>query len=169
MTGRHRQRWAAQRNTGGSGGMSQWTFPGNELRQRREELGLSAEEVFRKTRIALEYIDALERGDAAALPAPCYVVGFLKTYCGLLGLNADRYVDSFRMGARGYRNVFVRQSQRSAQGRRLREAATWAVISAMVALGWATYMVVVRPNATGRVEADRVEMTVPPAPSRPAL
>jgi hypothetical protein len=74
------------------------TFPGSELRARREELGFSIYEAFRKTRVPANYIEALEQGDILNLPATCYAAGFLKTYCEFLGLNPEvpRVRASFR-------------------------------------------------------------------------
>ena len=47
--------------------MSEERFPGEALRERREDLGLSTAEVFRKTRIPMGYIDSLERGAQVSL------------------------------------------------------------------------------------------------------
>jgi cytoskeletal protein RodZ len=144
-------------------------FPGHELRERREELGLSVYEAFRKTRVPANYIEALERGDLPALPSSCYATGFLKTYCEFLGLEAERYVDNLRACLRPSVVRFLRRENRS----ELRlpawvnDAAAWAVITVLVLLAWVTYAVVVQPQAEPvhqRVEAGTLELP-PSVPS----
>jgi cytoskeletal protein RodZ len=57
----------------------------NSLRERREALGLSLDDVYRRTRINPELLTALEAGDYKVLP-DTYVRLFLKKYCQELGL-----------------------------------------------------------------------------------
>ena len=72
--------------------MKQTGFPGHELREQRQELGLSPSDVYRKTRIPMRYLSAMEEGDVSSLPPMCYAQGFVKTYCAFLGLDAERYL-----------------------------------------------------------------------------
>jgi len=153
--------------------MKQTSFPGEELRARREQLGLTIYEAFRKTHVPSAYIEVLERGDVQALPAPCYAVGFLKSYCEFLGLESERYVDSFRAC---FRPSVVRFIARKGYVYRppawLHDLATWAVVMALLVLGWVTYTVVLRPEAQipdKRVDASTVGIQPPPAeqPERP--
>jgi cytoskeletal protein RodZ len=62
---------------------------GQRLRQRRETLGLTLEDVERHTHLRLHYLRALEMGDPAALPSPVQGRGMLKNYSDFLGLDAD--------------------------------------------------------------------------------
>jgi cytoskeletal protein RodZ len=148
--------------------MRQTSFPGSELREQREKMGLSVYEAFRKTRVPGNYIEALERGQVHALPATCYGVGFLKTYCLFLGLNPDRYVDSFRACSRPSAVRFLRAKNGGATFRTpdwVHDAMTWAVVTAVLLLGWVTYSVVFQPsqdNADRRVEAGTVDLVAPP-------
>ena len=148
--------------------MRQTSFPGHELRERREELGISVYEAFRKTRVPAEYIEALERGDLHRLPVACYALGFLKTYCQFLGLGPERYLDCFRACSRPSMMRFLRRDENEEfhLPSWVQEAVTWAVITAVVVLGWLTYSMVVQPQvdtADKRVEAGTVEMMDPPA------
>ncbi len=61
---------------------------GEVLRQRREELGFSLEEVARALKIKPNYVQALEEGKPGDLPGPTYVVGFTRSYSDLLGLDS---------------------------------------------------------------------------------
>jgi cytoskeletal protein RodZ len=65
---------------------------GRWLRQQREVRQLSRDEVVRATRLAPAVIDGLESGDAARMPPSGYVYGYLRTYAGALGLDADDVV-----------------------------------------------------------------------------
>jgi len=148
--------------------MKQTSFPGNELREQREKLGLSLYEVFRRTRIPIGYLSALERGELHALPVACYVLGFVRTYCQFLGLKPEPYLDCFRACSRPGAAGFLRR-ERDGNGFRFptwaQESLTWAVVLAIMLLGWLTYSVVFQPQADTpdkRVQAGTVELMPPP-------
>lgn len=79
---------------------------GKDLRQAREQLGLTLEEAERATRIRPRYLQAIEDGDLDALPSAVQARGFLRNYADFLGLDSDeillRYAD--QIGARGSSN-----------------------------------------------------------------
>jgi cytoskeletal protein RodZ len=147
--------------------MRQTTFPGEELRLRREELGLSIEDVSQKVRIPEEFVDALERGDLIRLPAPCYVRGFLRSYCQFLALDPGRYQTCYELSL-GLGSRFSNRKKRSpkpAEGSWLSEWITWTAVCAVLLLAWITYMTVVDPRVEetdGRVQAGTVQIVVPP-------
>ncbi len=62
------------------------TFDGVVLTQLRELMGVPQSEVQERTKIAIEYIKALENNDFQKLPSLVYVRGFLKIYLQYLGL-----------------------------------------------------------------------------------
>ncbi len=68
---------------------------GEWLKERREELDLSLEQVEEETRIRVRYLQALEAEDFDALPDPVVGRGFLRNYAAYLELDpqevADRY------------------------------------------------------------------------------
>jgi cytoskeletal protein RodZ len=69
------------------------------LRQRREELGISLEQVAEDTRIRVRYLEALETEKFEALPDPVVGRGFLRNYATYLELDlpeaASRYAQFF--------------------------------------------------------------------------
>ncbi|GBD22398.1 hypothetical protein HRbin29_00028 [bacterium HR29] len=69
---------------------------GETLRAARERRGLSLSEASRLTRIAPRFLIALEEDDYAALPAPVYARGFLRSYAALLGLDPEPLVAALR-------------------------------------------------------------------------
>ncbi len=76
---------------------------GRTLREAREKLGFTIEEVERATRIRTHHLEALERGDLGALPSPVQARGFLRNYADFLGLDVDdlmlRFADFLHAGA----------------------------------------------------------------------
>ena len=63
---------------------------GQILREAREDLKNSLEDVAKSLRIKKEYLMALEEGNFDSLPGTTYVSGFLKSYTQYLGLNIDQ-------------------------------------------------------------------------------
>lgn len=63
--------------------------PGMLLRAAREQQGLSVAECARRLRARPGQVQALEAGDLAAFGGDVYVRGFLRTYAGILGVDAD--------------------------------------------------------------------------------
>ncbi|HIJ66008.1 MAG TPA: helix-turn-helix domain-containing protein, partial [Candidatus Hydrogenedentes bacterium] len=143
------------------------------LRAKREELGFTPEAVCERTGIRVQYVEALERAELDLLPGECYAVGFLKSYCRLLGLAPGGFIEHYR-ACRHRPAGFLSLGKERRDSRWcfwLGEAATWAAAAAVVALGWVTYMVVVNPKAEktdGRVEASPLDMVLPPTPTRDA-
>ena len=66
------------------------TGVGSALQRAREVRGLSLDEAARDTRLRVDQLDALERGDFDLLPGEVYVRASLRTYASYLGLDADK-------------------------------------------------------------------------------
>lgn len=147
---------------------SKVTFPGHELRERREERGISLTEAYKRVHIPIRYIQALETSDIETLPEPCFVKGFLKSYCAYLELNADRFVNLYHeaAGAAYSRTLPQKPKERVATPEWRTELVTWATICAVLAVVWLGYQAVVRPDAgpnDGRVEAGAPDIHERPA------
>lgn len=70
---------------------------GARLRARREQLGLSLDDVETSTKIRVHYLAAIESGQPARLPGPVYAVGFARSYAELLGLSGDEAARELRI------------------------------------------------------------------------
>jgi cytoskeleton protein RodZ len=68
---------------------------GDQLREAREGLGLTLEDIAENLRIRQVYLAALEEGRLRELPAPAYATGFVRSYARALGLDADSFVRRF--------------------------------------------------------------------------
>jgi cytoskeletal protein RodZ len=71
---------------------------GQKLRQQRELLGLSIEDVERQTRLRTFYLRALEAGELDRLPSPVQGRGMLKNYAAFLGLDPEPLLLRFADG-----------------------------------------------------------------------
>jgi cytoskeleton protein RodZ len=69
---------------------------GAGLRAVRERLGWKLADVAGALRIRLPYLEAIERGDLAALPGPAYQTGFVRSYAQMLGLDSDEILRRFQ-------------------------------------------------------------------------
>lgn len=74
---------------------------GEELRRRREALGLDLSEVAATLRIKPRYLAALEAGRPEQLPGYAYALGFMRAYAGYLGLDAFAVLRRFEQEAAG--------------------------------------------------------------------
>jgi cytoskeletal protein RodZ len=71
---------------------------GEELKQQREMLGFSLEEVERNIHIRLHYLEAIESGNLADLPSPVQGRGMLQNYASFLGMDVEPVLLRFADG-----------------------------------------------------------------------
>jgi cytoskeleton protein RodZ len=69
---------------------------GDELRRRREALGLDLGEVATTLRIRPTYLAALEAGRPDALPGAVYAIGFMRAYADYLGFDGGELLRRFK-------------------------------------------------------------------------
>ena len=68
---------------------------GLQLRQRREMLSLSLEEIERHTRMRAQFMESLEKGNFDELPSPVQTRGMLSNYASFLDLDVDELLLQF--------------------------------------------------------------------------
>ena len=71
---------------------------GADLREARERLGLSLQDIAFNLRIRLPHLEALEEGRISLLPGNAYALAFVRTYANALGLDAEEMVDAALAG-----------------------------------------------------------------------
>lgn len=152
--------------------MKQALTQGEELRERREALGLSVDDVYRKLRIPVDCVRAFESGCSDDLPTLCYAQGFLRTYCEFLGLDPEPHVDILKETMRPARRFLNLPAMRSAASRSkwIRDITAWAAVCAVLALSWLTYSILLQPEperTEGKVQAGTVDFRVPESPPSP--
>jgi len=69
---------------------------GSQLKQARQQKGISLQEAAVKTKIQEKYLDALENDNFNLLPNALYLKGFLKSYAQILGLNPDGLISQLQ-------------------------------------------------------------------------
>lgn len=69
---------------------------GQALRRAREQRGLSLHDLAEQTRISVRWLGALEEARTEQLPAPVFVIGYLRSYARALGLSGDEAVERYR-------------------------------------------------------------------------
>jgi cytoskeletal protein RodZ len=74
---------------------------GDEFRASREARHLSLSDVSEQIHIRSIYLQSIEEEDWAAIGAPVYIRGFIRTYARFLGLDAERAVGLFNASYEG--------------------------------------------------------------------
>jgi len=72
---------------------------GLQLRQARQEHGLTVEEIALATRIRAHYLRLLEAGEFSALPSKAQARGFLRSYANFLELDASQLLGEIEPGS----------------------------------------------------------------------
>ena len=68
---------------------------GDEFRVAREARGLSLSDVAEHLHIRSNYLQAIEEEDWAAIGAPVYIRGFIRTYARFLGIDPEHAIEAF--------------------------------------------------------------------------
>jgi cytoskeletal protein RodZ len=152
--------------------MSKALFPGERLRARREELGLTLAQVHEHIHVPTEHIRALEEGALDRLPTYAYSMGFINSYCLLLEIPPDPFLVQFRSATHRHQQATSRRDtfqtsplmDRELRPVWLAEAIAWGAICGMLILGWVAYSTIVQPFAEAgdsRVEAGTAPISAP--------
>ena len=70
------------------------------LKQAREEAGLSRMEAAASLKLLRNQLHAIEDGEFHKLPGDTFVVGYLKNYARLVGLNPEEFANQYRLNRR---------------------------------------------------------------------
>ena len=122
---------------------------GEILLARRQERGLSRDDVYRKLRIPADFIEHLEQGELGRLPAMTYTSGFVKTYSEFLDINPGPVLIEIESILFKRKSLFKGALSDDPEDRPawLNELTMWAGILAFLLLGWIAYAIVVQPSA----------------------
>ena len=78
---------------------------GERLRQARESMGLSLEQLQQKTKIQKSFIEAIENGEFSKLPSPFYVRTYLRTYCKCVKIEPHHILRQYRKAEQAERGM----------------------------------------------------------------
>jgi cytoskeleton protein RodZ len=146
--------------------MSRFDRIGRLLRERREELGLTHEDVHAAIHVPIAHLRALESGNARDMPSPAFMRGFIRSYCALLELAPEPFLYALAEPAPVSSRPLIPGAAEPAPGDHpawLTDVIAWGTVVGIILLGWVSYTVVFRPFADDpqdRVEAGTIEAEV---------
>ena len=120
-----------------TGGDERQALPGfcAELREARLRGGYSLSDAAHVLRIQEHYLEALEEGRFDQIPGTTYIIGFLRSYSGFLGLDPDEIIDAFKreqgLGTKEQRLAFPSPSDSSPKPK------FWLILLVLVLAGLA--------------------------------
>jgi cytoskeleton protein RodZ len=142
---------------------------GEALRAARERRREGLDEVSRALKIRKAYLEAIEKGDSAALPGRAYALGFVRSYGDYIGLDPVRLVERYKAetaepGAPTEAQLTYPEQQRFPSG------AIFLALLLVVAVGYGGYYLFVSANrAEQRVEQVPARLTAEVAPQNQPL
>lgn len=68
---------------------------GEELEHARQRCGLSLQDVSARTKVSIERLHAIERGDGEGLPPLVYLRGYVRSYASEVGLDPDHVAERY--------------------------------------------------------------------------
>ncbi len=135
---------------------------GEMIRERREELGLTLDDLQVRTKIRGKYLEAIEAGEYQVIPGEVYLRGFLRSISSELEMDADLALQAYRQdtGKEKVESAQIEAAKPSVAADSKRDAA--ASVEQRVLAKPAEVMPVL-PNRSTRSEAVRIEQrgTVP--------
>lgn len=118
---------------------------GQKLQEKRLEKGLSLEEVAQKTKIRLNFLSAIEKGDYSELPSVAYAQGFVRNYASFLGFPEREILALFRREfdeKKHYKVLphgFTKTKDYSPSRLRIKQSALLVILVFVIVLGFIGY------------------------------
>lgn len=152
------------------------SFPGHILKEKRENLGFSLQDITDHLAIPADIIHALESGDLSRIPESSFAAGFLRSYCNFLGIEAEMMIAELHKASKNAKVRRVRKDRSRFQFRipNLRlpsfsidvsaELVGWISITALIILGWVAYTTMAPsadPADSNQTEATTTDLRVP--------
>ena len=70
--------------------------PGEQLRLKRLEFGLQAEDIANELFLSVSQVESIEAGNHENLPGPTYIMGYWRSYAGLLNIDLTEVIEKYR-------------------------------------------------------------------------
>jgi len=70
--------------------------PGEQLRLKRLEFGLQVEDIANELYLSVSQVESLEAGNHENLPGPTYILGYWRSYAGLLNIDLTEAIEKYR-------------------------------------------------------------------------
>jgi len=145
---------------------------GAGMREVRERLGWRLADVAAQLRIRLPYLEAIERGDLAALPGSAYQTGFIRSYALILGLDPEEILRRFRAAGMGPTEKAELSFLAPVPDRAVPTGALWFILVLLVIGGYAGWYFHSEHDrhlaqAIPSVPPELAPLAVPPKPPAP--
>lgn len=108
---------------------------GRYLQQQRELRGLSLDEVARQTKIPPTLIGALEAGQSERFPERIFVLNYIRSYAGAVGLSPDDAVNRFHEIPESPKAEHFDPQALEVDRRARASTAMWATIAGVAVVG----------------------------------
>jgi len=143
---------------------------GSYLSQERKRKNISLADVSKVTRIAIQYLEALEQDEFKALPASIFVRGFLRTYAVNLGLDPKEVL---RIYESQMSSLAAPETERAASGKKTAPVVKYISTLAIIALGVGIFFLFgketpVPPSSPPAGPPETIQPATPPAKTSPA-
>ena len=151
-------------------------FPGHILKSKRESLGFSLQDITDHLSIPSDIITALESGQPMRNPESSFAVGFLRSYCSFLGLEAEMMIAELQKATKSRKSARINRDRTLFQFQfpKLKipnisidlptELVGWISITALLILGWfaySTFAPTSNSNSENTTDATTIELQVP--------
>ena len=146
------------------------------LREKRETLGFSLQEITDHLSIPTEIIMALESGDPSRIPESGFTNGFLRSYCNFLGIEVEIMIADLQKATKSavVRRTSTNRSTFEFSLPKFRipniqidpsaEVLGWISVTALLVLGWIAYSTFAPssdPEDANKTEATTIDLRVP--------
>jgi transcriptional regulator with XRE-family HTH domain len=111
---------------------------GRALKDARESMELSLEDVMHAIRVRVKYLEALEQGDIAQIPSEVYARGYIKVYAQYLGYDSKELLNGMSK-AQAKQNIHYLPPEKSERNSRITLVVVTACLAAL-ALGAAWHL-----------------------------
>ncbi len=144
---------------------------GTKIKEQRESLGLSIQQVFEQTRVPIQYIRAFENETFEVLSTNPNIWAFLSSYCQYINVDPRPYYDLYLEWLRTQHppNERKKNSSHNPSGEAielppwLEPLISWGIVCAVLILSWLAYSFFTQPirdDPSLKVNAGTVEAPI---------
>ena len=135
-----------------------------ELKEKRESLGLSLADLFQRTRISVAYLQAIENNDFHLLPVSVYTKNFIKTYALALGVDSEPILinyESYLSSRKGIQTLPLKDSpeKKNIFARIANPKIYWGIASVLIIVGIVTWLISKQYQSSSDIISSTGEIT----------
>ncbi|KUG23442.1 transcriptional regulator, xre family [hydrocarbon metagenome] len=117
-----------------------------ELKEKREALGLSLADVFRRTRISVAYLQAIENNDFQLLPVSVYTKNFIRTYARALGVDSEPIIANYENYLNSRKSIQTQPPRNASEKKNVfariaSPKAYWSIASVLIVVSIVTWLI----------------------------